>query len=316
MDREWWTRGGVDSPLARVLIAVAAVGIFGGLLHFGVIKTRSPRKDACGGCERGSVCVSIEQVNRQGQKLTSLSDSTPECLRRCDVLRPSCPTGLECKVVTGGGACFPAEVTVGEQEDTSSAAQVRMGGSPSGRRNRLPFEIIQSHERQALANAPPWHSGSGDWTFFDARTPGGANFGVGLHEVRRITSTPPMVLLEVRLFAPTRSDGAKFVTEYAEAFGLPAPGQGPTRALTPLAASSVVLHEKASRQSDGSFSGEGTWSASKWTIERADHAAEVYFNYSPTERQGEFSQKDASYDADVLTDFATALRDGLGSGNQ
>lgn len=64
------------------------------------------------------------------------------------------------------------------------------------------------------------------------------------------------------------------------------------------------------RNDDGSFSDSGTWRATKWTTERGDHAAEVFFNFSLKDKKAELSEKDTDYNADVIADLALALRDG------
>jgi len=103
-----WTKGGADSPLAKVLIAVAALAITGTLIGTGVIKMGDEKQtDACGGCGQGRVCVrEVDAERAQDGKLARMTSSEPVCRKRCDVLAPACGAGEVCLTVTGGGACF------------------------------------------------------------------------------------------------------------------------------------------------------------------------------------------------------------------
>lgn len=104
-----WTKGGVNSPLAKVLITLAGAGIFATLIATGVIQIGpAPKKDECGGCGEGRVCVREVSATRGANgRLESLDSTLPTCRARCDVLQPKCPASETCRVVTGGGACFP-----------------------------------------------------------------------------------------------------------------------------------------------------------------------------------------------------------------
>jgi hypothetical protein len=102
-----WTKGGVDSPLVKVIIAVVGAGIMATLLLTGVIKTHEAPKDACGGCGAGNVCIGESVVRGPDGRLKYGGPAQPTCRQACDLFKGNCPADNECRAVTGGGACFP-----------------------------------------------------------------------------------------------------------------------------------------------------------------------------------------------------------------
>ena len=192
---------------------------------------------------------------------------------------------------------------------TGPVLQARVGAGSADEPPHLAFTVTAVHEGEQPSDEPPWHEPGGDWTFLDAATAGGVPFVVGLHEERRLHGDIDMVLFAARLGVLSREDGARFVGEYAHAFGVAVPPPGVQRPIGVLTVSSVVLGEHVGRGANG-FAGAGPWVASKWTSERGDDSAEVFFNYDLDGNVGEFSQKDADYDETLVAHLAAALRDG------
>ena len=192
-------------------------------------------------------------------------------------------------------------------------AQKRIGGDPDARPNALALTIEAVHENQQPTDKPPWYVAGGKWTYLDLKTPGGATFTVGLVVDRVLDMDPPLTLYSVRALAAGREQGERVVAELARALHTQAPPTAPSGKapeLRPLAMVASQLGPESRRNSDGSFSGAGTWRATKWTSERGNHAAEIYFNYSLAEKRAELSEKDSNYNSDIVADLALALRDG------
>ncbi len=114
------------------------------------------------------------------------------------------------------------------------------------------------------------------------------------------------------LIVSDRETGARFVEAFGRAFSdeVPAPAKR-AHVPRPLPIRTAVLGEDLNREVTGGFSGRGGgWAATKWFPEHDGREAEVYFNYSLTERRGEFAEKDPDYGEDLVAVFASALRDG------
>ncbi|MCB9680147.1 MAG: hypothetical protein H6733_01625 [Alphaproteobacteria bacterium] len=189
-----------------------------------------------------------------------------------------------------------------------TVAQAHFGEGTPG---TLAFTIAAVHGGQTATDAPPWHADGGDWTFVDAKTADGVAFVLGWHETGRFDlGGSTMVMQEAVLAAPTPADGAGLATALGAALHAPVPAGDPGTSPGRLEATAVVLAEHAARSDGGSFSGTGTWDASKWTFERGGHASEIFVNVSVADQRGEFSEKDAVYNADLVADIAAVLRDG------
>lgn len=200
-----------------------------------------------------------------------------------------------------------ADAVTGGSEPT---LQVRIGGA--GAQPTLPFEIVKLYEKQQPTEKPPFHANGGKWLFFDAKLADGTEFTVGLFDRLELKSEPPMTLVDATLSTGSSAAGEALALAYAKAFQSAVPKAG-AAAKGPgvLKVSSVNLGDDVKRSEGGGFGGSGGgWTASKWTIERAEHAAEVFFNFNVAEKKGEWSQKDADYDADVARDFMEVLHDG------
>lgn len=187
--------------------------------------------------------------------------------------------------------------------------QVRPGGA--GAAAALPFTIGTVYAQQQPTTQPPFHADGGKWTFFDASLADGTPFTVGLFERLTLQSEPPMTLVDGQLSVASNADGEKLARAYAQAFGTQAPPPGKPLGVAPLKVASVNLGTNVRRAGTGFGGTGGTWTASKWTLERAQHAAEVYFNFSLAEKKGEWSQKDKDYDAFVAKDLMEVLHDGV-----
>jgi len=76
-----------------------------------------------------------------------------------------------------------------------------------------------------------------------------------------------------------------------------------------LAFDAVVLGEKRSRHTDGSFSAKpaGDWMTIKLFLPKGSDEGEVYLNLNPTLGQGEFSIKDSDYGDYLLRELAKVL---------
>lgn len=188
--------------------------------------------------------------------------------------------------------------------------QVRVGGT-GGSPPALPFTIGTVYEKQQPTAQPPFHADGGKWTFFDATLADGTPFTVGLFERLTLQSEPPMTLVDGQLSVASSADGEKLARAYAQAFGTKVPPPGKTLGAVALKVASVNLGTGVQRAGTGFGGKGGTWTASKWTLERAQHAAEVYFNFSLAEKKGEWSQKDEDYDAFVAKDLMEVLHDGV-----
>ena len=172
---------------------------------------------------------------------------------------------------------------------------------------RLTFVIDQVYEREQPAEQAPYHAPGGDWTFFDAHLESGARFGFGW------TYGPPgerSAFGKALWTVPNPSSGAELVTVFARVFGGKLPATEPSRPLAPQPFALVALAGASARDEHGSFSGVGTWTASKLFLQRPGIEAEVFFNYDLVGKSGEFTEKDDGYANHLLAFMARELRDG------
>ncbi len=169
----------------------------------------------------------------------------------------------------------------------------------------LPFVITTVVPGQQPTTSAPWHAAGGTWTYFEAHVDGddAATFAA------LIPSFDGGEFGKMQLVPTTSAGGARVVAAFAKAFHVTPPPAVPGGHLQPLPIQLAVLGLNTGRN-DG-FSGEGTWTATKWfcTTDSVD-SAEVFFNFSLDEKKGELSEKDTDYNADIAACLATALRDG------
>lgn len=190
-------------------------------------------------------------------------------------------------------------------------AQVRIGEGNPEEWGFLPFAILKVYPDQKPIDATPWHADGGDWTFFDCRTdsPRLANFTVGVRAKSR--EGTPITWGEATILVADRGEGVKFLDSIGRAFKLNAPAERTRQPLEPWKFNTAVLGDGMNREPQGGFSGQGgSWSATKWFLERDGFSSEVFFNYNLKEMKGEFSEKDPDYREDLLAVLAIAVRDG------
>jgi len=218
--------------------------------------------------------------------------------RLAAILLVASPLVCACKkpsaqVATNGGG--EVEVRIG-------------GGGEEDEGPKVGFRIEAAYPAQHPTAAAPWHEAIGEWTFYDAKTLHGVPFGFGLREG---TAVDRLSFGEAMLTVPDRAAGEAIVQQFAKAFHGKAP---PAKALQPLRFTpfpTAILANGAVRAKGGGFSrGDGSWTATKLFFQRSGPEAEVFFNFDPVSKSGEFTEKDADY-ADAMVAFlATELRDG------
>ena len=204
-----------------------------------------------------------------------------------------------------GGA--PASGSSGDDR----RVQVRIGDRDPDEGRELPFDILTVHSNQIPMSAAPWHADGGDWTFFDCSTasPRPAKFIVGVRS--RSNQGEPAAWGEATIVASDRAEGQKLLDCLGTAFNEKVPTARESQPLEQWNFNTAVLGEGLNRETGGGFSGQGgTWSATKWFLERDGFSAEVYFNYNLQDNKGEFSEKDPEYREDLLAVLAIVLRDG------
>ena len=197
-------------------------------------------------------------------------------------------------------------------DGAGNVAHARLGGDPDAPPAALALTIAAVHDKEKPLTKAPWHAAGGDWTYLDLVTPGGAKFTAGFKNTRNLKGDIEIHLYDFVVYTTDRADGAKVVEELAKDLKTKVPPKGPEKALTPLQLVLSAMGPPSARNADGSFSGPGTWIAGKWTSERADHAAEMFFNWSIDEKTAEISEKYTPFNDEFVADFAAALRDGLG----
>jgi hypothetical protein len=184
---------------------------------------------------------------------------------------------------------------------------------PNGSENDAPrvvFRIDHSYSAERPTTSPPWHQPGGDWMFYDAHTAAGVGFGFGYHQ--RGGGTKSLSFGEAMLTVPSAAVGAKLVDQFAQAFHGKMP---PLRTPQPLRFRpfpSAILATASTRDPLSGFNhrAPGNWTATKLFLQRSGPEAEVFLNFDPVSKVGEFSEKDSDY-ADAMVAFlAGELRDG------
>ena len=191
-------------------------------------------------------------------------------------------------------------------------AELRIGDALD-EQPHLPFKIVTTYDRQKPSADAPYHVDGGEWTFLDCQAIGApvVAFTVGV-AARSSDGKTPAAWGKAVLIVKDRQAGSQFVEFFAKVFS----GKLPThvsqaRGPVPLHVNTAILGEGMHREQGGGFSAAaGEWTATKWFPDYEGLSGEVYFNYSLSERRGEFSEKDADYADDLVAILAAALRDG------
>ncbi|MBX3186546.1 MAG: hypothetical protein KF819_06010 [Labilithrix sp.] len=184
-------------------------------------------------------------------------------------------------------------------------AQARFGGDPDAQR-RVSFRIDAVHRDRKPSASAPWHEAGGSWTFFDAHVDDGTRFGFGWSEGGNAGA---FSFGKAMLTVADADAGAKLVTLFARAFDGKVPA---ARVRQPLRIEpiSLAILAKSTGRHEGSFSGAGTWTATKLFLQRPGIEAEVFFNFDLTGKVGELAEKDSGYANALVRFVAGDLRDG------
>ena len=176
---------------------------------------------------------------------------------------------------------------------------------------RAPFTITAVHARQKPSTTAPFYEAGGDWTYVEAHLDGdpAATFVVGVPKLGNTDGGPAFGKL---MFAPTtREAGARVVDRLGKVLRTSAPPPTSGGVLQAVKVPIAVLGHGIGKLDNG-LGGSGTWDATKLFCSSAGiDSAELFFNLSIADKQGEFSEKDADYNKDVVACLATVLRDGL-----
>jgi hypothetical protein len=185
-----------------------------------------------------------------------------------------------------------------------ATAELKIGGGDEAPPH-LGFKIVKVYDGQMPTETQPGHADGGQWQFFDAITSDGAPFTFGWHAVAA-KGDLPIAFGDGELATPARP---RFVASLARAFGQSVPkAAGASRAAKPMKVRLVVLGQDVAAQPGGGYGGQGTAVATKLFFVGDDSAdAEVFFNFNLAARTGEFSEKDADYDKDVVEIAAARL---------
>lgn len=178
----------------------------------------------------------------------------------------------------------------------------------------LAVKIAKVYEKQKPLEQAPWHADGGDWTFLDcslAKDPG-IKFVVGARTRTSDKSEIPVSWGEALIAVSDPGAGGQFVEAFARAFHAQPPPSHGNKPAGFLKLHTAVLGEGLARDAKGGFKGGrgGTWSATKWFLQDDTAEAEVYFNYSPSEKRAEFAEKDEEYRDDLMQQLVLGLRDG------
>jgi hypothetical protein len=198
--------------------------------------------------------------------------------------------------------------------DNGSGAIVQPRFSTEGQlppdEGSAPFTITAVHSAQKPADQPPFYDKGGDWTYVEAHlnSDPAAKFVVGIPAL----TTKDGPGFGKLMFAPTTSEaGGHVVAQLAKTLRATVPAPTAGGVLQPVKMPIAVLGHNIGKLDNG-LGGTGTWDATKLFCS-AGHidSAEMFFNINIAGRRGEFSEKDADYNADVVACLAAILRDGL-----
>lgn len=195
--------------------------------------------------------------------------------------------------------------------DTLSSADASIAEPGVAEGDGLRFEIVAVYTGQEPTKAPPFHADGGAYTYFDARTKGGARFTFGFAEPKPASGGMPMAFGDVLLYVSSPTEGQKLVTEVARTFHGKEPPAHPAATLpAPVPIRAVFLAMGAKREGAGFGGSGGGFYATKLFLQRRGLEAEVFFNFSLVAKRGELAEKDADYADDMVAFLAGALRDG------
>lgn len=182
----------------------------------------------------------------------------------------------------------------------------------------LALDIVKIYDHQKPLEQSPWHADGGDWTFLDCRLKKDSSITVLIggriknSENSGDGSPVPTSWGEARLSVSDAAAGARFVDAFAKAFHTQSPLIRSNNPTGLLSAQTAVLGTELVPAKGGGFRGgrDGTWTATKWFVQDEPMEAEVFFNFSLSEKRAEFSEKDPDYREDLIRQFGVALRDG------
>jgi hypothetical protein len=232
--------------------------------------------------------------------------------------------GSEPPPAKNAGQATPVAPRAKEDETSNSASKIDLlhgkdvkvqtpvGDSSTDDWTRAPFTITKVYRDQEFTKTKPFHSAGGHWTFFDCRLSDNSevNFTVGVRP--RGDGKGPFAWGKAVLAVADRAAGERFIAAFGKAFHSKSPRPRASAVpLEPLQMATAILGEDLKQSPGGGFDGEGGgWTATKWFPQQFGLEAEVFFNYDLQSQKGEFSEKDPEYRRDLITIFATALRDG------
>ncbi len=188
-----------------------------------------------------------------------------------------------------------------------SQVQVHLGenAAPWG---KLTFTIDKVHKNRVPAKQAPWHAAGGQWTVLDCRLLGGIPFLVGIESGS--SNKSGFSFGKGFIAVEDSATGKKIVERFARAFHTPVPQAKQGDKLRLHRFSIAVLGNNVGKLPGGGYGGRGNWVATKLFPEKDGIQTEVFFNFDPVGRQGEFSEKDPMYREDLLSLMALFLRDG------
>lgn len=216
--------------------------------------------------------------------------------------------------LTIGAGCGPhVSSEAGKSDD--KARRVQPGSLPTASEDwgSLELSIVRVHENQKPLDRSPWHEAGGDWTFLECETPppASAHALIGTRTGRSAKADLPVSWSEAMIAVSDPTAGARFVEVFARAFHQPLPASRNDKPRGRVRIQTAVLGRNLKRNPDGGFSGNGSWTATKWFLAEDELGeAEVFFNFSLREQRAEFSEKDEDYREALIGHLAIGLRDG------
>ncbi len=186
---------------------------------------------------------------------------------------------------------------------SGASAEVPLGKAGDEPRH-VAFRIVKVYEAQKATGDGLGHADGGTWQFFDAVTSDGAPFTFGF-VAKPASGEMPMGFGD---FVLATAERGRFVASLAKGFGQAVPAAaGAARKGKPIHMRLVVLGRNQARSPGGGYSDGGSWTATKLFFEASGAEAEVFFNFDVVGKSGEFSEKDADYDKDVVGIAASQL---------
>ncbi len=188
-------------------------------------------------------------------------------------------------------------------------AQVTLGeGADWG---NLTFRVRNVRKDQRPIEKDPWFEQGGTWVAFDCvaeEEHGMGEITIGVKPADDRSSR--FAFSTGKLIARNREAGARFLAAVAKGFHQQLPPAQRPEPLTPMEFNLAILGEGMGREEAGGFGGNGNWTATKLFLQDAGVEVEVFFNYNLVAGEGEFSEKDEEYRADLIQTLARAIRDG------